>query len=445
MPGLSPLSRLSGRLSFRAAERTAAAIGRVEALSDEAVGRIFTRFDAVKVMRAAEALDRDPTLRQGPLAGLTISIKDLFDQAGEITTAASVYLADRAPAEADAAAVARLKLAGAIPFGRTTMSEFAYSGVGLNPHFGTPGNSHDPLRIPGGSTSGGALSVALGLADVALGSDTGGSVRIPAAFNGLAGFKPTQAKVPLDGAFPLSQSYDSVGPLARDIRTCAGVHAVLSGETPPASPLRTAAKGLRIGVVRTVLTEGLDGQVAADFAAALQALTDNGVELVDVDMPALAKAGAINRVIVASEAHRVHADHLDALEKVGDPRVLQRIMAAVSFALGEEEQARVERSAAQAAFVGLAAGFDAFIAPTIPIVPPLIAEVEADYDRLNALVLRNPSTVNCLNGCAATIPMHAAGSLPTGLMVFGPGGADWDILAIAQCFEPLAQRGASKD
>lgn len=444
MPGLSPLSRLSGRLSFRAAERTAAAIGRVEALSDEAVGRIFTRFDAVKVMRAAEALDRDPTLRQGPLAGLTISIKDLFDEAGEITTAASVYLADRAPAEADAAAVARLKLAGAIPFGRTTMSEFAYSGVGLNPHFGTPGNSHDPSRIPGGSTSGGALSVALGLADVALGSDTGGSVRIPAAFNGLAGFKPTQMKVPLDGAFPLSQSYDSVGPLARDIRTCAGVHAVLSGESPPTSP-RLAAKGLRIGVVRTVLTEGLDGQVAADFAAALQALTDNGVELVDVDMPALTTAGAINRVIVGSEAYRVHADHLDALARVGDARVLRRIMAAASFAPGEEKQARVERSAAQVAFVGLAADFDAFIAPTIPVVPPLIAEVEADYDRLNALVLRNPSMVNCLDGCAATIPMQAAGSLPTGLMVFGPGGADWDILAIAQCFEPLARRGASKD
>lgn len=444
MPGLSPLSRLSGRLSFRAAERTAAAISRVEALSDETAGRIFTRFDAARVMRAAKTLDRDPARQQGPLAGLTVSIKDLFDEAGEITTAASIYLADRAPAEADAAAVARLKSAGAIPFGRTTMSEFAYSGVGLNPHFGTPGNSHDPSRIPGGSTSGGALSVALGLADVALGSDTGGSVRIPAAFNGLAGFKPTQMKVPLDGAFPLSQSYDSVGPLARDIRTCAGVHAVLSGEIPPAFP-RRKTNGLRIGVVRTVLTEGLDEQVAANFASVLQALADNGVELVDVDMPAVAKAGAINRVIVGSEAHRVHADHLDALEKVGDPRVLKRIMTAADFSPGEKEQARVERSAAQAAFVRLAADFDAFIAPTIPIVPPLIAEVEVDYDRLNALVLRNPSTVNFLDGCAATIPMHAAGSLPTGLMVFGPGGADWDILAIAQCFEPFARRGASKD
>ncbi|MCP3054533.1 amidase family protein [Aurantimonas marianensis] len=442
MTDISPLKRLSGRLVFRATERTGAAIDRVEALRDETAGRIFTRFDAVRVMRAAEALDCDPVRRQGPLAGLTISIKDLFDEAGEVTTAASVYLADRAPAEADAVVVTRLKSAGAIPFGRTTMSEFAYSGVGLNPHFGIPGNSHDPSRIPGGSTSGGALSVALGLADVALGSDTGGSVRIPAAFNGLAGFKPTQAKVPLDGAFPLSQSYDSVGPLARDIRICAGVHAVLCGETPP-DFARREPKGLRIGVVHTVLAEGLDAQVAADFASAVQALSENGVELVDVDMPALAGAGAINRVIVGSEAHRVHVDHLDALKEVGDPRVLRRIMAATDFSPGEEEQARGERAAAQATFAALASDFDAFIAPTIPVVPPLIAEVEADYDRLNALVLRNPSTVNFLDGCAATIPMHAAGSLPTGLMVFGPGGADWDILAIAQCFEPFVRRKVS--
>lgn len=439
MEHVSPLKRASGRLRFRAVDRAGRAVARVLEMDGEEAGRIFTRFDAARIMAAAAAVDAGPELLEGPLAGLLVSIKDLFDEAGETTAAGSLHFRDAAPAARDAEAVARLKAAGAVPFGRTGMSEFAYSGVGLNPHFGTPGNSRDPARIPGGSSSGGALSVAFGLADAALGSDTGGSVRIPAAFNALAGFKPTQAKVPLDGAFPLSGTYDSIGPLARDIRTCAAVHAVLSGE---ARPERAApeAGNLRVGVIRSVLAENIDDRVAADFDLALDALRRAGVDLVDVAFAQLADAGAVNRVIVAADAHRIHEDHLTALETVGDPRVLKRIRAAEGFAAGEEAEARGKRAAAVTAFGEIAASFDAFVAPTVAVVPPLIEAVEADFDRLNALVLRNPSAINFLDGCAATVPMNAAAGLPTGLMIFGPGGSDWKILAVAERFEALVGR-----
>ncbi|MEF2549799.1 amidase [Aurantimonas sp. A2-1-M11] len=431
----SPLRRASGRLTFRAADRAAQAIGRVLDLDEDVAGRIFTRFDAGRIVAEAESLDRDPARLAGPLAGLLVAIKDLFDEAGEVTTAGSIQFAGNAPAARDAEAVARLRAAGAIGCGRTNMSEFAYSGVGLNPHFGTPGNSHDPARIPGGSTSGGAIAVAFGIADFALGSDTGGSVRIPAAFNALAGFKPTQSAVPLDGAFPLSGTYDSVGPLALDIATCAAVHAVLSGETRP-DPA-AGDKPLRLGVMRTLLTDDMDDQVSADFDAALEALREAGVELVDVEMPDLAQAPGVNRILVSSDAHAVHSGYLDALETSGDPHVLKRIRAAETFGADERSAARQTRTDAIAAFAALADGFDAMIAPTVPIVPPLIAEVEADFDRLNALILRNPSTINFLDGCAATVPMHQSGELPTGLMLFAPGGRDWAVLDVAETIEDV--------
>lgn len=434
MPSASPVNPFPtpgpGRIAFRAADNARRAIDRALATDPAVLGRIFTRFDAARIAAEADALDRDGERRAGPLAGLTVSIKDLFDEAGETTTAGSAILAGGPAAARDSEAVRRLRAAGAIGCGRTTMSEFAYSGVGLNPHFGNPGNALDPSRISGGSTSGGALSVALGIADAALGSDTGGSVRIPAALNGLCGFKPTQASVPLDGTFPLSATYDSVGPIARSVALCAALYAVLSGERPPREPDHGGRKP-RVGVVRGVFTEGADEQVTRDFAAALDALRGAGWEPVDVELPFLDGFGNVNRVLVASEAHAIHRERLDRLETVGDPRVLKRIRAAEGFAEGEVAEARARRDAAIEAFATAAAGFDAFVAPTLPTVAPAIAEVEADFDRLNALMLRNPSAINFLDGCAATVPMHGGQPLATGLTVFAPGGADWRVLALA--------------
>src|SRR5690606_18606102 len=204
------ICRSSGRIRFRAADRARKAIDRALDIDPAALSRVFTRFDAARIIAAAEAVDRDEARTDAPLAGVTVSIKDVFDEAGIVTTAGSRILAEGAPAGRDAEAVRLLKAAGAIPAGRTSMSEFAYSGLGLNPHFGDPGNIRDASRISGGSSSGSALSVALGIVDVALGSDTGGSVRIPAALNGLCGFKPTRSAVSRDGVFPLSTAFDSV-------------------------------------------------------------------------------------------------------------------------------------------------------------------------------------------------------------------------------------------
>ena len=428
------------RFAFRAVDFARAGIDRVLALGRDEAAKIFTRFDADRVFAAARAADRRRAAGENlPLHGVRVSIKDLFDEAGQVTSAGSAVLRDASPAAADATVVARLLAAGAVPFGRTTMSEFAYSGVGLNPHTGTPGNVRDRSRIPGGSTSGGGVSVGLGLCDAALGSDTGGSIRIPAAFNGLAGFKPSQGTVPLAGGFPLAGSYDSFGPIAPGIRLCAAIHAALAGE--PRRESRTLAiAGLKIGVVRTLLADDLDGSVGADYGQALAALSRAGAELRDVAVPCFAQAGAANRVIVASEAHAVHAHHLDQLEVAGDPRVLRRIRSGSAVTPAERREALASRAAARIAFAEIARGFDVLIAPTLPLVAPTIAAVEKDFDRLNALVLRNPSVVNFVDGCAATLPMSAPDRLATGLMLMGPNGTDGDILAIATAIETLIAR-----
>lgn len=432
----SPLTSPCGRISFRAEDRARHVIDRAMEMPTSVMSRIYTQFDATRIMQAAQALDAGGTGRAGPLAGLMVSIKDLFDEAGQVTAAGSAILRRTAPAKADAPVVARLKAAGAVPCGRTAMSEFAYSGVGLNPHTGNPGNARDPARISGGSSSGAAVSVALGLADVALGTDTGGSVRIPAALNGLAGFKPTQATVPLDGAFPLSPTFDSIGPLAPRIATCAAAHAVLSDTQAPAAP---ADRPLRLAILQGPLMQGMDAQVAADFDAALTALRAAGHTIIDAELPELDGFGDVNRIVVATEAHAIHAHHLDGLQTEGDPRVLRRILASQGFGPNEYTDKLAHRARAVAAFRTLAQGVDAFILPTIPTVAPLITEVEADFDRLNALMLRNPSAVNFLDGCAATLPMQRAQRLATGLMIFAPGGQDWSILHMAQRIEALLE------
>jgi aspartyl-tRNA(Asn)/glutamyl-tRNA(Gln) amidotransferase subunit A len=432
----SPLTSPCGRITFRAEDRARHVIDRAMDMPAALMSRIYTQFDATRVMAEARALDADATRRAGPLAGIMLSVKDLFDEAGQVTAAGSAILRRAPAATADAPVIARLKAAGAVPCGRTTMSEFAYSGVGLNPHTGNPGNARDPARISGGSSSGAAVSVALGLADVALGTDTGGSVRIPAALNGLAGFKPTQSTVPLAGAFPLSPSFDSIGPLAPRIATCAAVHAVLSDTSAPEAP---ADRPLRLAILQGPLMQGLDAQVAADFGAALAALRAAGHQITEAALPELEGFGDVNRIVVSTEAHAIHAHHLDGLATEGDPRVLRRILAATGFAPADYADKLAHRARAVAAFRHLAQGIDAFILPTVPTIAPLITAVEEDFDRLNALMLRNPSAVNFLDGCAATLPMQRAQRLATGLMIFAPAGHDWPVLHMAQRIETLLQ------
>src|SRR5579864_3980633 len=237
----------AGRTSSRALVETA--LARIADPAGEGA-RTFTRVYADRARAAADAQDqlRNAGYAASLLAGLPVSIKDLFDVAGEQTLAGSKALDDRPPAARDAPVVARLRAAGAVLIGRTNMTEFAFSGVGINPHFGTPGNPHDRRLIPGGSSSGAAVSVGDGAAIVAIGSDTGGSVRIPAALCGIVGFKPTKRRIPRGGVIPLSTTLDSIGPLANSVGCCAIADAVMAGEAPSA-PAPWPALGLRLGVL----------------------------------------------------------------------------------------------------------------------------------------------------------------------------------------------------
>ena len=411
-------------------DKAAAALERV-ASSDRDTAAIFVELTPERILADAETLDaRHAAGETLPLYGTVISLKDLFDEAGQRTTAGSRLLAEREPAAADAEVVRRLKAAGALLFGRTSMSEFAYSGVGLNPHHGTPGNVFDVARVPGGSSSGAALSVALGWCDAAMGTDTGGSVRIPAAVNGLVGFKPTQASVPRDGVHALSDTFDSVGPLAVDLQTALRCHEVLC-DVPTGTftdaPLPDAP--LRLAVPVGAFVDGLDDSVAAAFEDCTARLSAAGHTLVPLDLAAVAEALSVVRVIIASEALEQYRDDLVVLERIGDPKVLSRIRAAEGFTAEEVAAARALQRRTINLFTDSLEGFDALLAPTVAIAAPTIAHASRDFDTVNPAMLRNTTLINLVYGCALTLPVARTDGSPDALMVAGPGGSDADVLA----------------
>ena len=397
----------------------------------------------------AEADFSDRLRRSGavrsPVEGLPVSVKDLFDLAGDVTRAGSKILAGAPPAKADAPAVARLRAAGAVIVGRTNMVEFAFGAAGLNPHYGTPKNPWDRKtgRVPGGSTSGGAVAQADGMCAMALGSDTRGSIRQPAALCGVAGFKPTAARVPREGAFPLSYTMDSIGPLASTIECCAAYDAVLAGEPADALP-EWPARGLRLLVPKSSVLEDLDREVAAAFESALARLARAGVLLVERPVPAFDRQSEYfkNGGISGVEAYHVHRPNLGRLGEY-DPRVAKRIT------MGEQLSGAdyVELVRLRASFIreveALAAPFDAIVMPTAPCVAPTIEEVDASdeaYFRWNLRILRNTGLANFLDGCAATLPCHEPGSAPVGFMVCGPAGSDRRLLAVAAAIERALTR-----
>ena len=398
--------------------------------------------DAVRA-HAAAAQTRLENGEARSLEGITVSIKDLFDVAGEVTAAGSVVLRSRPPAAVDAPVVARLRGAGAIPFGRTNMVEFAYSGVGINPHYGTPRSvwqrrSDGSGRVPGGSSSGAAVSVADGMCVAALGTDTGGSVRIPAAFNGLVGFKPTACRVPVLGSIPLSVTHDSIGPLASSVRCCALLDDVLSGTLSTVLP-NVNLRGVRLLKPGALVWAELDAEVEADTLAALDKLAAAGADIVEAPLPLLDEFFAVKSSLGA-EALDWHTHHV-GLNGVGyDPRVWQRML------LGRDiTRAQYSAAIAFRRFwidrMNLAlAGFDALICPTVACVPPEIAPlVESDerFFSTNARILRNTAWVNFMDGCALTMPCHAAGSAPVGLQLVGRHGTDRGLLAIAAACENI--------
>jgi aspartyl-tRNA(Asn)/glutamyl-tRNA(Gln) amidotransferase subunit A len=442
MPRLPTLAALTADL---AAGRTTSsrlvdeALARIEDPAGEGA-RTFTKTYAVAARAAAGAADslRAAGIRGLPLAGLPISIKDLFDVAGETTLAGSTALADRPPAVEDAPIVRRLRAAGAVIVGKTNMVEFAYSGLGLNPHYGTPGNPFDRARVPGGSSSGAGVSVADGMAAAAIGTDTGGSVRIPAAFTGLVGLKPTQSRITRAGAVPLATSLDSIGPLAASVECCALIDAVLAGAEPaPLADLPLA--GLRFAVPTRLMLDGLAPMVATAFARALKQLADAGARITETPMDVIERVLEVNRLggVAAPEAFAWHRALLARSGSLYDPRVRARLEAAAATSAADYVAALELRAARIAEFDQATLPYDAVLAPTVAVPPPRQDEVaaDADYLRLNGVVLRNTTVFNLLDRCALTLPIQAPGELPVGLMLVGERGADRRLLAVGKAAE----------
>ncbi len=401
---------------------------------------VFTRLDPEGARRAADAVDARRAADLSPVAGLLISVKDLFDVAGEVTTAGSTALRQHPPATADAVAVARLKLAGAVIMGRTNMTEFAYSGVGLNPHYGTPANPYqrELRRIPGGSSSGAAVSVTDGMAQAAIGSDTGGSVRIPAALCGLVGFKPTQRRIPLEGVFPLSPTLDSVGTMARTVACCAALDAVLS-EEPTGDPAPADLRPVQFAVPQNYFLDHLDPTVARAFEAALSTLSRAGARIVEVTMPEIDEIQTINAKggFAAAESYAFHRRLGTDFEKY-DPFVRERILRGQGIGEADYLDMVRARAAAIRRFDTAHLGLDYILCPTVPIVAPEISRLEQDveeYKRVNLLLLRNPSIVNFLDRCAVSLPCHRNEEAPAGLMLIGRRLQDHALLAVALAVE----------
>ena len=412
--------------------------------------RVFTALGTERALAAARASDllRAAGVVRSPLEGIPVSIKDLFDVAGEVTTAGSAVLRDAAPAARSAPVVERLIAAGAVIVGRTNMTEFAFSGLGLNPHYGTPANPWDRAtrRIPGGSSSGAAVSVTDGMAAVAIGSDTGGSVRIPSALCGLAGFKPTQRRVPTEGALPLSTSLDSIGPLAASVRCCVLTDAVLAGQ-PPVPPPARALRDARLAVPDTVVLDGLEPPVAAAFEAALARLSAAGACIRHIAVPEFDELGRLHArgTLAGAEAWAWHRHLLARRAAEYDPRVGLRLQGGAQMSAADYIDLLAARRRWIAQVEARAAGFDALLLPTVPLLAPRIDALQASdeaYFAANALILRNPTLINFLDGCALSLPCQAPGAAPVGLMLAAAGGQDHALLGLGEAVEQALRQRA---
>ncbi len=376
----------------------------------------------------------------GPLVGVTVSIKDLFDVEGQVTASGSVVLRQDPPALRDAEVVSLLREAGAIPVGRTTMTEFAYSGLGLNPHYGTPLNpfEREVGRIPGGSTSGGVISVTDGMATIAMGSDTGGSCRIPAALCGVVGFKSTAARYSQEGVLPLSRSLDSVGFIAPSVSCCVAVDQVLAKEDYWQKEISVKTP-LQVGVLQNVVQEGLDEDVKNNFERVIEILKLQGVAMRSIQSPVIDRIIEIQGQprIVSAEAYAQFEQTLQTKSEQMDPRIASRIIKGKDVSSAIYIRTLYERQTLIKRWHQEFLDDTVWIMPTVPMIAPRMSDlvVDDEYFRINGLMLRNPGLFNFLDACAISIPNHLLGHAPTGLMLVAPGGHDQQLLAIAQIIE----------
>jgi len=415
-----------------------------------AAGCVFTQLTADRAR--AEARAAAARLRAGapagPLDGVPVAWKDLVDVAGTVTTAASALRQELAPAAADAPAVARLTAAGLVCVGKTNLSELAFSGLGLNPHLGTPPNPLDPARAPGGSSSGSAVAVAAGVVPCAIGTDTSGSIRVPAAFCGIAGFKPSVARVDRAGVLPLAPSLDSVGPLATTVADLIALDAALRG-VPAADVPAAGVGGLRVLVAEGEPVDEVDPGVAAAFAAAVEALAAAGAHVERRPVAALAEAAALLRthgLLVAHEAWRTHAALLDSPDAARlDRRVLRRLRDGRALPPGGRTALLEARPRVQAAFERELGGA-LLLTPASPHVAPYVDALEADDDvflAANARTLRITMPTSFLDAPGVALPIGPAeAGLRASLLVSGPAGADDRVLAAALAAEAALRAAA---
>ncbi|OED42326.1 hypothetical protein AB833_06640 [Chromatiales bacterium (ex Bugula neritina AB1)] len=409
---------------------------------------VFISVFRERALSEADAADkaRSESRHSSPFCGIPVSIKDLFDIAGQVTTAGSHVLDEQPPANHDATIVQRLRNAGFIIIGKTTMTEFAYSGLGINPHYGTPANPFERAirHIPGGSSSGAAVSVSDNMAAAAIGTDTGGSTRIPAALCGLVGFKPTAERVPLDGCIPLSTSLDSIGPIANTVTCCAVLNAIMSGD----STMELAEYpqvGIRLGVLDGFVMENLDKDVANAYHQTLERLGKRGILTKTIHLPELENYNAhINKgSLLGGEAAAWHKPYLDSRKEFYDPWIHRRIESCLSFTAADYVETVARRRQCQIATAERTLGLDAIVMPTVPLPPIPIARLENDTEearRSNLLYLRNTSTANALNAPAISIPCHKPDAAPVGFMLMGQTGEDKKLLSIAKSLEPIIRR-----
>ena len=387
--------------------------------------RTFIRVDREAALEAADAMDRLRKAKAAPsrFAGIPVSIKDLFDIRGQVTRAGSRALEDSAPAERDAPAVARLRRAGMIVIGRTNMTEFAYSGIGINPHYGTPKGAwqRGVGHVPGGSSSGAAVSIVDRMAYGALGTDTGGSCRIP-----------------LDGGVPLSFTLDSFGPLANSVQCCATLDAMLADE--PITPLRPRPiRGMHLAVPTTVALDELDDAVAKTFERALETLSRAGAQIERIEVPEFLDVGIMNTKggFAASESYAWHRYLITSKGDMYDPRVAVRILRGESMSAADYIDLVNARRSLIARAAARLAPYDALVMPTTANTPPRIADLADDkaFAVANLRSLRNCTLINMIDGCAISIPAHRDGEVPVGLMLASSGGSDRRIFELAAGME----------
>ncbi|MEC7488038.1 MAG: amidase [Pseudomonadota bacterium] len=412
----------SGKTTSR--ELTEQALMRIKDPNGEG-SRVFLQIHEESALSAADSSDRlrASGVVPSPLAGIPVSLKDLFDEQGQKTRAGSKSMENAAPAAKDSIVTARLRAAGAILVGRTNLTEFAYSGLGLNCHYDTPRNPWDRKtgRIPGGSSSGAGVSVADGMCSVAIGTDTGGSVRIPAALNGVTGFKTTAGRIPTAGVYPLSSTLDSVGPLGPTVSCCIITDAIID-DRPALIPKPLPIADLRFGVPQHYVLEDLDAHVAETFHTTLDKLARAGARITEVGSQVYEKIpdAMVNGGILGAEAFAQHRARMDAEKDRYDPRVWVRIRRGENLSAADLIDCHRKRAEIQFQATEIAMPFDAMLMPTCPLVAPAIKPLDEDenaYGAANILMLRNTTIGNFLDTCSLSIPCHASGTGPVGLMI----------------------------